>query len=296
MFATSQDTKQEAAPQTEQSIIDSIIEVGAKIESIKKLGLQQDEASATLADIKSQIEQATVILKTVLAKKSDEERMEKDAANKLFDTKSLVSDEESKLATLRFSAERVNGEIARLDAEMMQKQADNLMLDSENSSLRKMGDGLQDTLTVQGNKVARMNLDLLAISSALQEKDRLNIEMASNLTILEKKRDNIIEDIARVSAKMVEVTNDSAVASKSFQDINRSIMVSKNDLVILQEKLANEEKSFNDSCDIREADLNTRTVAADKRENWNEEIRQKLIAYKLELENYYKRTFKDLII
>ncbi len=67
-----------------------------------------------------------------------------------------------------------------------------------------------------------------------------------------------------------------------------------------RDKAAERVESIMEECNIacmeREAAIAKREASAEKREKWNEQVRVKLGRYKEELENFYHREFKDIII
>lgn len=124
--------------------------------------------------------------------------------------------------------------------------------------------------------------------------------MIDEIHNFEEKKRLALAELSELESKKQELLNANSTLKRSFEEEMKHL-ISKRD--ILQSEVEKWEVSFSDRKSKSEADLEAREKAvaakeayADKRERWNEQVRIRLSSYKAELEDYYKRTFPDIII
>ena len=141
------------------------------------------------------------------------------------------------------------------------------IINSLNESIREKGDSIQNLLLEE-------------------EKCKKSMENAQNilqeLEVSKKELEIIINEVSNSKKDLADIENMKEQVMKLIES----------ERIRLIDYMKTEENRLN----VIEEDLNKKEVSIEKREGFLENKKQRLIQYKKELELYYNREFKDLII
>lgn len=261
---------------------------------VKELNGLCQKAETDLAFLESEIE----------SKSKLSEELKKSCEALLADVKRLSSEVKS-------AEDKKASMLLAIDKEMALKISEKEALSSEIEEAKKKH---EFAVGVSLKKVAELDSDISAKEEKRNSLDAEAKKIASEILVLEDKKGGLVSEVSELADKRSAALVEKEAAEGALSDLKKqmadlSVAVSNATVRLEQvnawaeeaEKKAEEKKvadraKLEEEFSLREKELSSRESSVAKRASWNEDVRQKLIAYKTNLEKHFKKEFPDLVI